>query len=232
MTNQEEFAFHPKYVAPFYGGLMNFNILNKEVVANPYKFLEEVRELGHELSDDLVLTLLNNSWRPSKVGAWVIGLCKKYHLEDDLISYLMTNPIYCEHAIIGLTILNSEKSAVAIKDFTKSQLNLILSLLKNSSDYQALENLGRHRIETAFSALQYLDKINKTEFFLEVGIQSSEWGQIKEEVKKLAIEKPRIEKLFRTYRNRFEATTSSIFDRGMKIINAENKDKRATNASA
>ncbi|MEM9889208.1 MAG: hypothetical protein AAF849_25290, partial [Bacteroidota bacterium] len=62
-----------------------------------------------------------NVWRPSKVGAWIIGLCRIEELEKDLIKYLQTRPIHCEHVIINLALFNTPAGNKAIRNYTQSQ---------------------------------------------------------------------------------------------------------------
>ena len=52
MLNKEELDFHPEFVAPYYGGLMNMNFASSRIMDNPHEFLLEVRSLKNKLSSE------------------------------------------------------------------------------------------------------------------------------------------------------------------------------------
>ncbi|MFT5823497.1 MAG: hypothetical protein ACI8ZM_004759 [Crocinitomix sp.] len=88
--------------------------------------------MRNELSYEQILTMLNDNWRPSKAGAWIIGLCKIVELKKDLIRYLNNHPTYCEQVIINLTILNSEDGNKAINEYLSNQLLDMLNKEKSN----------------------------------------------------------------------------------------------------
>ena len=53
-----------RFVAPFYLSMMRLNALQGSVP------IDALRELGAELADDDVVTLLHADWRPRVMGAW------------------------------------------------------------------------------------------------------------------------------------------------------------------
>ena len=180
MLNNEELGFHDKYVIPFYGGLMNLNFTRREVCANPKAFLDSVRQLRIELTNDEILQLLNHNWRPSKVGAWIIGLCEISELKKDLIEFLDHRPTYCEHVIINLILFNSKDGNIALREYIYNQLKLIQKLTLNNEEYNSIQNFERNSIICGFDGLNYLDSINSTNHFYEI-INSEIWNSIKNE---------------------------------------------------
>ena len=147
---------------------MGFNIVRKEVVPNPKEFLNSIQSLKQELSNDEILMLLNNSWRPSKVGAWIIGLCRIEELEKDLIQYLKNRPIYCEHIIINLPLFNTPTGNQALRNYAQSQMERILILTRRGKEHEAGEMFERNSILWAFNAIRYLDSINSTKHYNEL----------------------------------------------------------------
>jgi hypothetical protein len=190
MIDTEKLDFHPQYVNLFYGGLMGFNLTNKEVVPNPVEFLNSVRSIKEELTNDEILTLLNANWRPSKVGAWIIGLCRIEELEKDLIKYLNNQPNYCEHVIINLTILNSEDGNKAINQYLSNQLLTMLNYSIEGKEIRAIDIYDRNSISCAFNAIRYLDSMNTTGNYLKL-VNSYVWISIKKEWSRISKTNPR-----------------------------------------
>lgn len=62
-------------------------------------------------------------WRPAKVAAWIIGLCKRIELEDELIETLDKSNGYCEHLIFALALLNTENSIAGIERYIQAKAN-------------------------------------------------------------------------------------------------------------
>ena len=180
MLKTKDLDFHPKYVNPFYGGLMNLNFMRIEIVKDPIEFLESVRQLRKELNNTEIIRLLFHNWRPSKVGAWLIGLCEILELENELIRYVHRHSVYCEHAIFNLMLLNSDDSVSAIKEYVISQLQLIVNLLKGNEEFKAIDIFERNSIADSFDALNYLDSINSTTNYTDI-IHSELWNSIKKE---------------------------------------------------
>jgi len=78
-----ELAFHSKYVAPYYLDLMNLNFLNKSIEETETLF-SSLQLISNELHDKTIIKMLNDSWRPSKVSAWIIGVSKRNNLVSEL----------------------------------------------------------------------------------------------------------------------------------------------------
>ncbi len=180
MLKQGSLNFNPVYVDPFYGGLMNANFVREEIVSDPIIFLKSVKRLRLKLANKEILTLLNDSWRPSKVGAWVIGLCRINELKIHLIEYLNNQPIYCEHVIINLALFNSDDGNIGINNFLSNQLKVILDYTKNGEEYKAIDVFERNSILWAFKAIEYLDLVNSTRNYKKL-INSDIWNEIKKE---------------------------------------------------
>lgn len=185
MIDTEGLDFHPKYVEPFYRGLIGFSFTKSELVPNPAGFLSSIRALREELSNAEIVTLLNGSWRPSKVGAWIIGLCQIRELEKDLIQYLQSRPIHCEHIIINLTLLNSASGKKALRNFVEDRLEKVLELTQKGREYEAGSTFENNSLAWAFSAIRYLDSTNATKYF-EALLNSDKWKELKTEWLKIS----------------------------------------------
>lgn len=189
MFDSENIDFHPKYVNPYYGGLIGFNFTREEVVSNSTEFLISIQGLREQLSNEDILTLLNHNWRPSKVGAWIIGLCEIKELEKDLIEYLKTRPNHSEHVIINLTLFNTDIGRSAINKFVMKQLDEILNLTKEDKEYKAFDLFESNSVVWGFNAIKYLDSINNTKNF-EILLNSSVWHDLKMEWHKISRSNP------------------------------------------
>lgn len=178
MLNKDNLDFHPKYVEPFYIRLIGFGFMQNNNAESCVLFLNSIKELRKDLSNDEVLNLLNSNWRPSKVGAWLIGLCKISELKKELIEYLKNQPIYCEHAIINLAIFNTEDANRAIKDHLVNQLQNMLDYSLKKEGYNAFKIYDQNSISWGIGAIKYLDSLNSTNDF-EVLISSEVWSSLK-----------------------------------------------------
>lgn len=170
MLKEDNLDFHPKYVNPFYLGLMGFNFINNDIIDDPDTFLTTVRLLEKELTHYEILLLLNGNWRPSKVGAWIIGLNQLSELEYALIEYLKNNTFHSEHVIISLSLFNSKKGNEAIQTFVESQLNTVILTSKNKKEYphkgyMLIDELEKTSCIYGLAVLHFLDTKNNTPHF-------------------------------------------------------------------
>lgn len=198
MLRKEQLDFHLKYVDPYYGGLMECNFLNREISDNPVEFLGTVRRLRDELSNEDILKLLNSSWRPSKVGAWIIGLCRINELEEDLIQVLHNSPKYGEHIIINLILLNSRLGKSALIYFLETQLEELVKLSKAGQIYKAFNQLEGHSLLWAFRGIKYLDSVNGSNDYNRI-LNGKHWKEIKREFRNEMQSNSRMEELYRRY---------------------------------
>jgi len=148
-----DYTFHPVYVDPYYSLLMNANFVREpEKVPELFNGLKKIEK---ELDNVELTYMLRSSWRPSKVAAWIIGLCHKVELEDELINTLHKSPSYCEHLIFALAFLNTDKSIAGIEHHIQLQTDY----LKKKFDLNRIEQM---RFDCAVAALGWLDKQNNT----------------------------------------------------------------------
>jgi len=190
MFSHNELTFHPKYVKPYYLELMGCNFRYDKPNKKPLVLLKNVRDLREELSHEKILQLLNSSWRPSKVGAWIIGLGRIEGLKKDLIDYLNNRPIYCEHVLVNLTFFNAEDGNKALVDFASRQLELMLDSLKEGKPYQVSYILDKHSFAWALNAIRFLDSINSTSNYSNL-INSETNQKILEELDAIVKNNPR-----------------------------------------
>src|SRR5688572_128744 len=94
-----DYTFHPVYVNPYYGLLMNANFV-RETEQVP-KLFQGLRTIEKELDDFQLISMLRSTWRPAKVAAWLIGLNRKRNLEEELFNEIRKRPLYCEHLIFA-----------------------------------------------------------------------------------------------------------------------------------
>ena len=190
MLDRDHLDFHPKYVEPFYLKLIGFSFMQKEDKYGPITFLNSLKALRSELSNDDILALLNHNWRPSKVGAWIIGLSQIQELKIELIKYLQNRPVYCEHVIINLCLFNTEEGNNAIVKYLEDQLRSMLNFAQEKEVLQVVRIYDTHSISWAFGAIKYLDSINCTNNFTLL-IHSTLWCDLKKEWYKQGEANPR-----------------------------------------
>lgn len=142
--------------------LMKMNFISKPE-GHTIEMVAQLRELGKELSVNQLRNILNDFWRLSKVGAWMIGIGNRSNLKPDLEKYLLTTPSdYSEHALINLYFLDLEYSGFKIFGFAERQIRYYT----NQNEYIELDNLS---IQWAIGILKYIDitfhqnNINKLE---------------------------------------------------------------------
>lgn len=202
-----DYTFHPVYVDPYYLLLMNANFVREPKRVT--ELFNGLKKIEKELDNIQLTHMLRASWRPSKVAAWIIGLHRKMELEDELINVLHKNPIYCEHLIFALSLLNTEKSI----DGIEKHIQLQTDSLKVKFDILRIETM---RFESALVALGWLDKQNKTNR-AEKSLQV--WGSFKKDV---AI----YEKKYRRFNIdeyvRIDDTMVKFFDEAMSIAKTYN----------
>jgi len=177
ISKMTELDFYPKYVAPFYMDLMNLNFLNKSTEDVEYLF-SSLHSISKDLDDKKLIEMLNDSWRPSKVSAWIIGISSRKNLVNHIESFLCKKGIhYSEHALINLLILKGQESTELLKRFIKQQIEY----LSETDNKLEVENLS---IEWAVSILGYIDKINGTYELNEI-YTSEKWLDFEKELKAL-----------------------------------------------
>jgi len=148
-----DYTFHPLYVDPYYLLLMNANFVREPEKA-PDLF-NGLKKIEKELDNVELTYMLRSSWRPSKVAAWIIGICHKVELEDELINTLHKDPFYCEHLFFALAFLNTEKGIAGIE----RHIQLQTDYLKEKFDLIRIEKM---RFDCAVATLGWLDKQNNT----------------------------------------------------------------------
>ncbi|WP_044208703.1 DUF6000 family protein [Flammeovirga sp. OC4] len=166
MTESELYS---KYIIPYYGVLMRMNFLrrtNNQIT----ELFNSLIALGNELSDEILIELLNDSWRPSKVSAWMIGLSKRHVLTSEIEKYLnKPGTRHGEHALINLLLLKKDRPSEYFIKFIKQQ---IAYLIENENKL-VIEDLS---IEWAIAIISYLDKIYHTNYLCSV-YNSFEWNE-------------------------------------------------------
>jgi len=161
-----EKEFYTKYIAPFYIDLMNLNFVEKsedQVIC----MFGQLKELSKELEEQVLIGLLNEAWRPSKVAAWMIGLSKRSELISQLINYLSKESVhYSEHVLINLMILEKQYAGKEIVKFIKQQVKYYLKT-------EDIINLERLSIDWGISILKHLDESYNSTYVEEV--KNSSW---------------------------------------------------------
>jgi hypothetical protein len=144
---------YPKYVTPFYGELLNLNFTSKSDEAIGTLF-HSIQSIAKEINDETLITMLNATYRPSKVAAWIIGMDRRTHLIKELEFFLCKSGIiYTEHVLLNLLLLTGKKSIQTVIDFITQQIKFYL----NQGNIIFLESSS---IDWAISIVGYLDKTN------------------------------------------------------------------------
>lgn len=206
----EEKEFNEKYIAPFYLELMNLNFV-KESETKSFELFRQLRELAAELSNEQLMELLNDFWRPSKGGAWMIGLSNRTELYPELEKYLSSKLVHhSEHVLINLLILDKEKAGISITNFIEQQV-------KHHLESPNIIDLERLSIDWALSILAYLDKSKKSHYITNIYAQDW-WMAFMESLKSIRYyeslkerfspnyQKEKIEKLMQILENENSAT--------------------------
>jgi hypothetical protein len=145
--------FHPKYVTPYYGELMNLNFTSKSDNAIEILF-HSIQSIAKEINDEMLITMLHATYRPSKVAAWIIGMDRRTHLIKELKMFVRkTGIVYSEHVLLNLSLLKGINSIQTMNEFIARQINYYL----NQGNIVFLESSS---IDWAISIVGYLDKNN------------------------------------------------------------------------
>lgn len=179
----ENLDFHPIYVNPYYGILMNANFAkdNWNTKTNLPELIVNLRNLGNTLKEEDLITMLNANWRPSKVAAWIIGLSQKEHLEKDLQTKMRQTPNHCEHIIFALCLLNTEQSSNIIQEFVHTEIEKIL---KDFDFIKTIFEIEKISFTWALAGISYLDSINQTNHLKELTAKNGAWTNFKEYLQK------------------------------------------------
>ncbi|NBW38400.1 MAG: hypothetical protein EBR30_25925 [Cytophagia bacterium] len=148
-----DYTFHPEYVEPYYGLLMNANFVGQP--DSTPRLFNGLKKIEKELDTFQLVSMLRSSWRPSKVAAWTIGFCQRVALEHELINTLRNTPFNSEHLIFGLAFLNTESSISSIESYVELETD---SLKENFQ----LDRIDWLSFDWAIAALTWLDKTNNT----------------------------------------------------------------------
>ena len=166
--SENNIEFIQRYIQPFYSDLMNLNFIRK-----PTAYTDELFALlndrAHEIENEDVIKMLNDSWRPSKVGAWMISISKP-ELKDELKKYLtIPGKHYSEHILFNVLLLEERNAAEAIKSYILLYMNSFINGKISNIDIE------RVSLQWAISIIRYIDHIFKTNH--ENDIKSSPtWG--------------------------------------------------------
>ncbi len=172
MTEKE---FHLKYIAPYYMSLMNLNFTYKSKEETE-KLIYSLKKVGKELSNEKLIKMLNDVWRPSKISAWIIGLTKPDLIAELIKSLQKSGRQYSEHILINLLILDNRNS----EEFTRF-INQQMNYFIKTNDVLTLENLS---IDWSISILNYLDNNNQTNN-IETLKSSEKWIEFDKKISEL-----------------------------------------------
>ena len=151
--SEDRIEFIKRFIRPFYMDLMKMNFIRKSPEETNIMFAE-LRTLSIELNNAQITELLNDNWRESKVGAWMIGISNREDLKIELVNHLKrTDNHYCEHTIFNLFLLDKEESAKEIINYIEKEIKLYVE-----SDELNLE-VERISIHWAIAVIKYIDKI-------------------------------------------------------------------------
>ena len=102
--------------------------------------------------------MLNDSWRPSKVGAWMIGVGNRRELAVELTKYLnMPGNHYCEHVLFNYYLMEDKNSITEFKNYIFREIEFVL---KSEKPFYDLEILSIH---WAIAILKHSDQEYSTE---------------------------------------------------------------------
>ena len=135
---------------------MNMNFVRKPIDYTDELF-SELKVRAAELKNQEIIKMLNDTWRPSKVAAWMIGVGDKRDLEIELIRYLnIPGNHYCEHVLFNYYLIKDENSSIEIKKFISRQIEFIISSKKPFLDVERIS------IHWAIAILKHIDKVYST----------------------------------------------------------------------
>lgn len=155
--------------------LMNMNFLSKSAEETESLF-NSLQLKSRDLDDSKLIEMLNDSWRPSKVAAWMIGISLRTSLVTEMELFISKKGItYSEHALINLLILKGRESTEPISKFIEQQIDYLLET-GNKLNVDILS------IDWAVSIIGYLDKINGTMVLNNI-YDSDKWTSFENELK-------------------------------------------------
>ena len=151
-----DLTFHPTLVVPFYGHLMNGNIVTLTPSEERVRLWCEFREVMRTVSDDMLVAMLRSSWRPAKVAAWAIADRGRHGLLPEVARQLKQSPDHAEHLCICLARLGGEEALVALLGYAEACAGVQLAGVLDSD-----------RLSTTWArcALRYLDAPDAGELF-------------------------------------------------------------------
>lgn len=156
---------------------MKLNFLSKSIEGTEELF-NSLKVISSELEDEKLVEMLNDSWRPSKVSAWIIGVSNRSRLTKELELILNKKGVHhSEHLLLNLLILKGEKSNQSFINFINRQIDY----LTETDNKLVVENLS---IEWAISILGYLDKLNGTADLKDI-YESEKWMVFEKELMNL-----------------------------------------------
>ena len=148
---EKDFNFNLEDVEPYYLLLMNLNFLNPLHSPKSEWLLKNLKELGEGIEDEVLVEMLNYSWRSSKVAAWVISVSNKIRLVPELEASLKRSIIYSEHLLMALLIIRREDSYHTIKEFAQSQL-------AKFHTKTGISSIDRSSIDWAIACLKWIEE--------------------------------------------------------------------------
>lgn len=176
--SDQQIEFIKKYIRPFYMDLMNMNFVRKSQDYTKELF-SELKSRSTELKNEEIIKMLNDTWRPSKVGAWMIGVGCKSDLKIELLRYLnKTGNHYCEHVLFNYYLMEGEDSATEVKNYITREIEFVL---KSEKPFYDIEILSIH---WAIAILKHIDKVFSSDHLNDVK-DSSIWIKLLSRVNEL-----------------------------------------------
>ena len=157
---------------------MKMNFVSKSQEYTDELFFK-LRTTATELEKEDIIKMLNDSWRPSKVGAWMIGVGNRLDLKLELLKYLnKVGNQYCEHVLFNYYLLEGKDSAIEHKNYINREINFI------TTSEEAFLEIERISIHWAIAILKHIDKEYSTNNVKEVKI-STTWNSFISTIRKL-----------------------------------------------
>lgn len=158
--------------------LMKMNFVGKSQEYTDELFFN-LRTTSTELKNEEIIKMLNDSWRPSKVGAWMIGVGNKLDLKLELLKYLnQAGNHYCEHVLFNYYLLEGKDSAIELKNYINREINFI------TTSEEPFLDVERISIHWAIAILKHIDKENSANNVKEVKT-SPNWNSFISTIRKL-----------------------------------------------
>lgn len=176
--SEQQTEFIKRYIRPFYMDLMKMNFVGKSQEYTDELFFN-LQTTSTELKNEEIIKMLNDSWRPSKVGAWMIGVGNRLDLKLELLKYLnKVGNHYCEHVLFNYYLLEGKDSAIELKNYINREINFI------TTSEEAFLEIERISIHWAIAILKHIDKEYSTNNVKEVKI-STTWNSFISTIRKL-----------------------------------------------